>query len=585
MIGDDYFELRAKLGTSLYALSSLAERVRLHPARVSLLQNLIAGLKEPFLFVVAGEVNSGKSTFLNGLFGDHFCETAVLPMTDKIHYFRYGEEVRDIAVSDTLVELYRPNPFLKDFNLVDTPGTNSVEEHHDDITERYIPMADLVMFVFSVTNPWGVANWELLERIHRKWFKNVVFILQQCDLRSPDEVETIVEHMRLTAHQRLGATFPIFCVSAKQALMAKTSGIDKERLWKESRFEELEKFTSNAVSRGESRLQRILNASKTAQVILGEVKGRLSDAVGTLKADNLLLDRLERATQKQKMITEGKFVGLLETFDNDYMTLGIETGDYLDSRLTIGPSMRSVFVREEAPYRVEKTMMDGLGLSVRERSRGVVETIKRDLKQLRDRLVDYIDEYYSYDVPVTDDAAFPGLIAAADSIAARMEKRILENITELGLEKEIESVFRTRRRTIGVLLAVAGLGLAGAIAMIIAGMSPFQYLSGSISVAALVAAGVYANRNAGEIVENLGKRLEANRERLVGDLQEAFEKGVDRAFGEFLNIFDPLRRVCDNHRAENEPQIRELENLGASFHEIQEAVAEAARGRLAEVSD
>ena len=449
MIGDDYFELRAKLGTALYALSSLAERVRLHPARVSRLQNLMAGLKEPFLFVVAGEVNSGKSTFLNGLFGDHFCETAVLPMTDKIHYFRYGEEVRDIEVSDTLVELYRPNPFLKDFNLVDTPGTNSVEERHDEITERYIPMADLVMFVFSVTNPWGVSNWELLEQIRRKWFKNVVFVLQQCDLRTPDEVETIVEHMRMTAQQRLGTTFPIFCVSANKALMAKTSGVDKDRLWKESRFEELEKFTSNAVSRGENRLQRILNTSKTAQVILGEIKGRLSEAVGTLKADNQLLDRLERAAQKQKMMTEGKFVGLLETFDNDYMTLGIETGDYLDSRLTVGQSARSVVARDEGPYRVEKAMMDGLGLSVRERSRGVVETIKRDLKQLRDRLVDYIDEYYSYEADVTDDDAFTGLIASADSIAARMEKRVLENITELGLEKELERMFRARRRTIG----------------------------------------------------------------------------------------------------------------------------------------
>ena len=86
-------------------------------------------------------------------------------------------------------------------------------------------------------------------------------------------------------------------------------------------------------------------------------------------------------------------------------------------------------------------------------------------------------------------------------------------------------------------------------------------------------------------MQNLGKRLEANREQLVGDLQEAFEKGVDRVFGEFLNLFEPLRRVCDEHRAENEPHIQALENLGNSFHEIQEAVAEAARGRFAEVSE
>ena len=95
MIGDDFFELRAKLGTALFALSALAEQVRLHPARISLLQNLIAGLKEPFLFVVAGEVNSGKSTFLNGLFGEDFCETSAVPMTSKtIGLFGHCSEVR-----------------------------------------------------------------------------------------------------------------------------------------------------------------------------------------------------------------------------------------------------------------------------------------------------------------------------------------------------------------------------------------------------------------------------------------------------------------------------------------------------------
>ena len=585
MIGDEYFELRARLGTALYALSSLAERVRLHPARLSLLQNLIAGLKEPFLFVVAGEVNSGKSTFLNGLFGEDFCETSAIPMTAKIHYFRFGEEVRDIDVSDTLVELYRPNPFLKDFHLVDTPGTNSIEEHHQEITERYIPMADLVIFVFSVTNPWGASNWELLERIHRKWFKNVIFVLQQCDLRTPDEVDSIVEHMRMTAQQRLGTTFRVFCVSAKKALMAKTSGIDKERLWKESAFEELEKFTSDAVSHGQSRLQRVLNTTQTAQVILGEIKGRLSDAVGTLKADNQLLDRLERAVQKQKLMTRGKFVGLLETFDNDYMTLGIEAADFLDARLSIGKSLKAVAMREEAPYRVEKTMMDGLGLSVRERSRGVVETIKRDFKQLRDRLVDYIDEYYDYEERVTDDAAFPELVATTDSIAARMEKRVLDNITELGLEKRLDRMFVVRRRTIGLLLLVAAAGVVGSIALGLAGMNPLNLLGAAISVIALVGAGVYANRNAGEIVQMLGTHLEDNRDQLVGDLREAFEKGLDRVFGDFLNLFDPLRRICDEHRAENEPQIQELEELGASFHEIQTLVAEAAKGNVAELSE
>ena len=48
------------------------------PARLSLLKNLMANLEDPFLFVVVGEVNAGKSTLLNALFGEDFCNADVI---------------------------------------------------------------------------------------------------------------------------------------------------------------------------------------------------------------------------------------------------------------------------------------------------------------------------------------------------------------------------------------------------------------------------------------------------------------------------------------------------------------------------
>src|SRR5439155_1280977 len=48
------------------------------------------------------------------------------------------------------------------------------------------------------------------------------FVLQQADLRDPSEIAVIRRHLQDTALQKLGTAPPIFAVSARQALLART---------------------------------------------------------------------------------------------------------------------------------------------------------------------------------------------------------------------------------------------------------------------------------------------------------------------------------------------------------------------------
>ena len=121
MLNDTFFQTRADLGTALFALSTLAHDLHAPPETIRTLNELGTSLREPFLFVVAGEVKAGKSSLLNALFGREFCKVDVLPATDKIYVFKHAEEERDVPVSPQLTECYRSSPFLHDFNIVDTP--------------------------------------------------------------------------------------------------------------------------------------------------------------------------------------------------------------------------------------------------------------------------------------------------------------------------------------------------------------------------------------------------------------------------------------------------------------------------------
>ena len=46
---------------------------------------------EAFLFAACGEVNCGKSSFLNGLLGTRdLCEVSDLPLKHRVRHYQYG---------------------------------------------------------------------------------------------------------------------------------------------------------------------------------------------------------------------------------------------------------------------------------------------------------------------------------------------------------------------------------------------------------------------------------------------------------------------------------------------------------------
>ncbi|HEY5035935.1 MAG TPA: dynamin family protein, partial [Chthoniobacterales bacterium] len=219
MLADSYLQLRNRTEAALAALLKLTADMQREPVMLDTIQNLLKDVREPLLFVVVGEVKAGKSSLLNALFGQEFCKVDVLPATDRVYIFKHGNRAESVDVSAQVTERYEPIEFLENFNIVDTPGTNTMVAEHQEITENFIPRADLVLFVFSVVNPWGASAWELLRFVNQKWLKNIVFVLQQADLRQPNEIEIIEKHLQETANEKLGFAPPIFAVSARKALL------------------------------------------------------------------------------------------------------------------------------------------------------------------------------------------------------------------------------------------------------------------------------------------------------------------------------------------------------------------------------
>src|SRR5947207_8415658 len=293
MIADRYLQLKGELENGLTGLIKLASEMQRSGEQLDTLQALLRDISEPLLFVVVGEVKSGKSSLLNALFGNEFAKVDVLPATDRVYIFRYDSEEKSTEVSSKLTERYLPIPFLRDFNVVDTPGTNTMVKEHQMMAEDFMPRSDIVLFVFSVANPWTQSNWEFLDFLQKTWLKNVIFVLQQVDLREPTEIDVIHRHLQDTAMRRLGFVPPIFSVSARKALLARTSGLDKEKLWEESAFAPLEEQISFIVTESSARMLKLRSTFQATRVALEELNREVRGFLDKITADITALDRLD----------------------------------------------------------------------------------------------------------------------------------------------------------------------------------------------------------------------------------------------------------------------------------------------------
>lgn len=300
MIGDHYLQVRAQLGTALFSLSSLAHGLHAGRDVLQTLHDLRGELREPFLFVVAGEEKSGKSSLVNALFGHELIPRETPPAPDKIHIYKYGAEAGEAQIYEQFIEHYRPETLLRDFNIIDTPASSVITHQHLAILDQVLPDADLVLFVFSITNPWSTSAREFLAHISANPPRNAIFVLQQCDLRDDLEVEAVAAHLEQVIQEKFPEGNRVFPVSAKKAWLARTTGADKEGLFQQSQFGALESYIDDIAIQSDQRTGSLRAACRGAQAILAELSGKTRSAHAVIKTDLEILAELAADLEERR---------------------------------------------------------------------------------------------------------------------------------------------------------------------------------------------------------------------------------------------------------------------------------------------
>jgi small GTP-binding protein len=528
-----------------------------------LVRRALADLEEMFLLVIVGEFNSGKSAFVNALLGADIAEEGVTPTTDRIIVLRHAEEPVQKSRRDGVLERGYPNEFLREISIVDTPGTNAIIRHHEELSRGFVPRSDLVLFVTSSERPLTESERGYLELI-RDWGKKILLVINKADLLADEEKrEEVRSFVDGGIRSALGLTPPIFFVSSLLARKAKaaTNVMERDALMQASGFAELENYVTDLLDEeGRVRL-KMESPLGVVEELDRRYRGAVNERLALLDEDFRTAENVESQLGLYGEDMHRDFEARMAEIENIVLRMN-ERGDaWLEENIRFG-NVFELFRQERVSERFEREVVADTEELVDERVDELVDwMVDRNLKQWR-TVVDYVNRRRQAEY----DERLIGEVGDAfeynrGELLRSVGKNAQDVVQRYDRERESQKLALSLQGAVAQTAAfeVGAVGI-GAVVVAIAS-TRFLDVTGIIAGAILAGYGLFILPNRRRKArEEFREKTDALRERLGEVVRRQFEAELGRSIERMREAIAPYTRFV---RSEHSRMTRAGEDLAA----------------------
>jgi small GTP-binding protein len=535
-----------------------------------LVRRALSDLDELFLLVIVGEFNSGKSAFINALLGAQISGEGVTPTTDRITVLRHGEQPAERERRDGVLEKRYPNEFLREIAIVDTPGTNAIIRHHEELSRGFVPRSDLVLFVTSAERPLTESERGYLELI-RDWGKKVVLVVNKADLLQGEEAaEQVRSFVEGGIRAALGLAPPIFLVSALLARKAKaaTSTIEHDALLNASGFAGLERYVTELLDEeGRVRL-KLESPLGVVEELTRRYKATVDERLSLLEDDFRTSENVEAQLELYKEDMKRDFEARLAEIQNIIHSLN-ERGD---AWLT---NFRELLRQEKVQERFKREVVADTEDLIDERIDELIDwTVDRNLKQWR-MVVEYVERRRQarYDERLIGEVG-DGFEYNRGQLLQSVGKNATSVVQRYDRERESEQLAASIQGALAQ-TAVAEVGAVGIGAVIVAlATTRFLDVTGLIAAAIIAGYGLFVLPNQRRKARReFREKTDSLRERLGEVVGRQFDKELNRSVERMRNAIAPYTRFVRTEHARMTEASSTLSEVDKEVEGLKESIA------------
>jgi len=527
------------------------------------LQKSLQQLDELFLLVVVGEFNSGKSAFINALLGERFLPEGVTPTTAQVYILHHGQASDRQVAEAGVMTVSHPADFLREINIVDTPGTNAIIRRHEQLTQEFVPRSDLVIFVTSADRPFTESERAFLERI-REWGKKVIILLNKIDLLEGPEIAQVVEFIRQNALALLGFAPEILTVSARMALRAKMAGTpgEREALWSASQFQGVETYILKTLDE-KSRVQlKLSNPLGVGERLTANYRELAQNRLDLLAEDVKAIENIEGQLEVYRADMHNDFRYRMADVEKVLLAMNNRGMVYFDETLRMARIL-DLINTQRIQGEFERKVVGDTPQQIEQEVHDLIDwLVDKDLRQWQATL-EYLEHHRAR---VQDEGE--QIIGRVGGPFEYNRRALLDSVGRAAREvvRTYDREAEARQLAEGVRDAVAsaavievgavGLGVL-LIAVLHTALADFTGIlaAGSLAIVGLLILPAKRRRAKSE----LQAKLESLRQRLIQSMSEEFEQELSRSLQRLRDAIAPYTRFV---RAERQKLTRVEGDLG-----------------------